>query len=50
MSPARSLFLSPQPPHNTKAFPQHKEASAEERESDVIFGKFDIVEDYFVNW
>ena len=29
--PARSLFLSPQPPHNTKASPQHKEASAEER-------------------
>ena len=30
--PARSLFLSPQPPHNTKASPQYKEASAEERE------------------
>ena len=29
--PARSLFLSPQPPHNTKASPQYKEASAEER-------------------
>ena len=29
--PARSLFLSPRPPHNTKASPQHKEASAEER-------------------
>ena len=29
--PARSLFLSPQPPHNTKASPQYKEVSAEER-------------------
>ena len=29
--PARSLFLSPQPPLNTKASPQYKEASAEER-------------------
>ena len=29
--PARSLFLSPPPPHNTKASPQYKEASAEER-------------------
>ena len=29
--PARSLFLSPQPPHNTKASPQYKKASAEER-------------------
>ena len=29
--PARSLFLSPKPPHNTKASPQDKEASAEER-------------------
>ena len=29
--PALSLFLSPQPPHNTKASPQYKEASAEER-------------------
>ena len=29
--PARSLFLSPQPPYNTKASPQYKEASAEER-------------------
>ena len=32
--PARSLFLSPQPPHNTKASPQYKEASAEERGAD----------------
>ena len=29
--PARSLFLSPQPPHNTKASPQYKESPAEER-------------------
>ena len=42
--PARSLFLSPQPPHNTKASPQYKEASAEEREQALKFYKKTKVE------